>query len=327
MSKKLYISFIIVMVSMFFGSFTYAQIRNTDIVLSINPTNPGPNQNATAELSSFAIDLDKTYISWRINARDVAHGVGKTKVSFTTGDIGSQTNIVVDLETIEGQILSKNITLTSSKIDLLWEAKDSYVPPFYKGKALGTREGTFKVVAMPNIIVKGEKVSANNLSYTWKKNGNGQPSSSGWGKSFFSFKNSFLDEENELEVRIGDIYENEVGKESITIPMQKPKIVFYKKDSTLNTELRKSLGSNAKISKDGVVIMAIPYFFSTKMQNFDDLKFSWLADGKEVITTYPKNEISVVGAEGKSGSGTIKLIIENENTLFQSSERLINVDF
>ena len=34
---------------------------------------------------------------------------------------------------------------------LLWQANDSYVPPFYKGKALPGADTKIKIVAMPEI--------------------------------------------------------------------------------------------------------------------------------------------------------------------------------
>lgn len=325
-SKKI-ISVLYVLLLLAISTPLYAQVRNTDIVLTISPAHPSPNEKAIASLSSYAIDLDKTYISWQINARDVSSGVGKKEISFTTGNVGTQTNITANIETADGQNLVKKISILSSNIDLLWETTDAYVPPFYKGKALGPKEGSFKVVAVPGVVVKGERINSKNLSYSWKRNGNGQLSSSGWGKDYLLFKNSFLDDENEVEVKVVDIYENEVGKESIIIPTQKPKIVFYEKDLKSNVESFRALGSNIKINTAGMVLKAIPYFFSTKVDNFDDLLFRWFSEGKEVTTTYPKNEINVKGAEGKSGSGIIKLIVENENTLFQSAERQISVDF
>ncbi len=325
-SKKI-VSILYILLLLAISTPLYAQVRNTDIVLTINPTHPAPNEKAVATLSSYAIDLNKTYISWQINARDVANGVGKKEISFTAGDVGSQTSITANIETPDGQNLLKTISILSSNIDLLWEATDAYVPPFYKGKALGPKEGAFKVVVIPSVVVKGEAVSPKNLSYTWKRNGNGQINASGWGKNYLSFKNSFLDDENEVEVKVTDIYEKEVGKESIIIPTQKPKIVFYEKNLKSNVESFRSLGDNIKIKADGLVLRAIPYFFSTKVDNFDDLLFRWFSEGKEVTTTYPKNEINVKGAEGKSGSGIIKLTVENENTLFQSAERRISVDF
>lgn len=313
------------LIAVFIGSPVYAQVRNTDIVLTISPSHPSPNEKAVATLSSYVVDLDKTYISWQINTRDVASGVGKKEISFTMEDVGIQTNITANIETADGQNLLKNISILSSNIDLLWESTDSYVPPFYRGKALGPKEGYFKVVAIPSVIVKGEKINVKNLSYSWKRNGNGQINSSGWGKNYLSFKNSFLDDENEVEVRVTDIYKNEVGKEILVVPTQKPKIVFYKKNSSIDS--LNSLQNNIKINTDGIVLRAVPYFFSTKVDNFDDLLFRWFSEGKEVITTYPKNEINVTGAKGKSGSGTIKVIVENENTLFQSAEKQISVDF
>ena len=191
MQKKYSILFLIlVFVSM--GYFAYAQVRNTDMVLNISPQYPSPNQDVNATLNSHVVNLNKANISWSVNDQEMSRGIGKKSFSFRVGDTGSLTVLSVTVETIEGQNILKTLTIRPAGVDILWQAYDSYVPPFYKGKALAPSQGTFKVVAIPNLVNQSGKVNINNLSYAWTKDGNVYFDSSEWCKNYFFFHNITL---------------------------------------------------------------------------------------------------------------------------------------
>lgn len=324
---------LILIVLSIFGFFCFfntasAQVQNTDITLSISPTYPNPGENTTATLSSYVTDLNKANISWSVNNEEIGTGIGQKTFSFNAPQIGSTLIINARIETITGQTLAKNITIEGNGVDMLWQAVDSYVPPFYKGKALGTKEGNFKVVAIPNIITKGERISSNNLAYTWRKDGNGQPSASGWGKSFFIYKNSYIDPNNNIEVKIADIFGNTSTQGKIQITPMQPKIVFYKKGTTSNTTLNSNIQNGFTLSKEGETIVAMPYFFSTKNINFGELKFDWLINNTPATPGSIKNELRVKGVEGGTGEAKIEVNVTNSKARFQGNfKKSIDVNF
>lgn len=305
-----------------------AQVQNTDITLSVSPSYPTPGQNTTATLSSYVTDLNKANISWSINNEEVGTGVGQKTLTFNAPEIGSTLVINARIETISGQTLAKNITIEGNGVDMLWQAVDSYVPPFYKGKALGSKEGSFKIVAIPNVITKGERISSNNLAYTWRKDGNGQPGASGWGKSFFVYKNSYIDPTNSIEVKVADVFGNTNTQGKIRIAPTQPKIVLYKKGATSNTTLSNNIQNGFTLSKDGETIVAIPYFFSTKNINFGELRFNWSINGAPATPGSIKNELRVKGAEGGTGQAKIDVDVTNSKARFQGNfKRSIDVNF
>ncbi len=320
----------IIVTVILFGAFygtAFAQVQNTDVALTINPTYPAPNQSVNATLSSFAVNLDKANISWSMNNKETLSGIGKKTFSFNTGDVGSSSVLSVRMNTLDGQNIVKTITITPTEVDMLWEAPDSYVPPFYKGKALVPSQGTFKVVAMPNLMTSIGKSSASNLSYTWTKDGNGQPNSSGWGKSYFIFKNNYLEKSNNIEVAISDITGNTSVSGSINLRTSIPKIIFYEKDLSLGTKWENSLGNFFTINPNGEILVAEPYFFSPKDITSDNLVFDWSLNGAPLQTPDPKNILSIKPESGKSGSAKINISVKNIQTLFQSLEKEINMNF
>jgi len=311
----------------FAGFFANAQIRSTDLVLTISPEHPESKEDVTATLNSYSTDLDKANIVWSINGQEKNSGIGKKSFYFKMEDMGYSTILSVSIDTIDGQNILKTTTINPANVDMLWEASDSYVPPFYKGKALAPSQGTFKVTAIPNLINQDGKVNINNLSYTWKKDGKIQTKSSGWGKNSFTFINSYLDKDNVIEVQVSDIsgYTNASGK--ITLKTTNPKIIFYKNDPESGTRWETALSNGFRINPNGEILTIEPYFFSPKNLNSSSLKFDWFLNKEQIETPNPKNILSIKPEAGQSGNATIKIDINNINTLFQSMSKQIEVSF
>ncbi|MEK7459708.1 MAG: hypothetical protein AAB636_01425 [Patescibacteria group bacterium] len=307
--------------------YTFAQVQDTDVTLSISPEYPSAKENVTASLSSYVIDLNKANISWSLNNEEIGRGIGKKTISFTINDLGLETILNVNIETTNRQSIDKTIIIPSGNIDMLWEATDSYVPPFYRGKALVAREGKFKIVAIPSIISQSGQINPNNLSYAWKKDNNGQTNSSGWGKSSFSFKNSYLDIINKIEVTVSDISGNTKLAGSINLQTTQPKILFYKKDPLLGVQNQNALNNDFTVGTNGETIIAIPYFFSPKNLSSSNLTWNWEVGNSKINTPTPKNEIRVKGEEGKGGRTKIKIVVSNIKTLFQEAVKEIIVSF
>ncbi|MFA5095532.1 MAG: hypothetical protein WC447_02655 [Candidatus Paceibacterota bacterium] len=326
MAKK-YSVLLFMLIFTLFGSFASAQVQDTDIVLNVSPQYPSPNQNTDATLNSYAINLDKANISWSVNGQEASAGIGKKSFSFKVGSAGSSTILSVIINTIDGETISKTLTLTPSGVDILWEAPDSYTPPFYRGKALVPSQGTFKVVAIPNLVNQYGKVNINNLSYIWTKDGSAQSNSSGWGKNYFIFQNSYLDKGNVVEVKVSDITGSTNASGKITLSTANPKILFYRNDPLLGVQWETALSDGFKINSDGEIFIVEPYFFSPKNINSSDLVFDWSLNGEKIQTPDPKNILSIKPEAGQSGSALIKVAINNVNTLFQSMTKQISVSF
>jgi hypothetical protein len=320
MTKKNLIIFFI-FIGVFFALRTNAQIQSGDIVLEINPKYPKANEEVRATLSTFTIDLNNTRISWVLNGETMLEGIGKKNFSFKVGDTSFPTNLEVKIETINGSVINKKITISPSNVDLLWEAYDTYVPPFYKGKALVPIEGNIKVVAIP-----GTQNPAG-FNYKWTQDYKNKPASSGYEKSSFVYKNSYLEDKNTVEATVSDFFGNNIGMGRITISPTSPKIVFYKKDPILGTRWESALSDWFTVNKEGETIVAEPYFFSKKDLTSPIYGFDWFINGEKVLIPGQRNSLSVKPEGNNSGNSLIKVMIKNNKTLFQSMDKKINVKF
>ncbi len=324
MLKKLFIP-ILVILSFFPVLFLHAQVKESDVVLEVFPENPAANQNVQAKVATFSTDIKKAYISWSVNGQRLSGGIGRDTFSFDIGPGGTQSELSVSIETTDGQSIVKTTYISPLELDILWEAQNSYVPPFYRGKTMVSKEGEYKVSAMPST---GNSVSGTkNFSYNWSKDTNAQVGQSGWGKNSFTFKNTYLDRTNTIKVEVSDILNKFSGSKSIVLEPGNSKIVFYKVDKNLNILSNQSLEENFEIKKEGETIGAIPYFINSENLNDENLEFNWKVGEQNIETVPPKNQISVVPENGKSGFSTISLTVENKGNLFQPSSKLIRVRF
>ena len=321
MAKKSLIIFFILICTIFAFNVN-ADIQDGDIVLGITPEYPKINEDVTASVTTYATDLNNARITWILNGDVVLVGVGKKSFSFKVGDSDSQTTLEVKIETTDGATLSKKTTLSPSGVDMLWEAYNAYVPPFYKGKTLASIEGSVKVVAIPS------NQNPAGLNYQWKKDDKVQQDSSGYQQNYYIYKNSFLEDENNIAVTISDILGNNIGANNISITPGNPKILFYRRDPALGTRWENIIADNFGINTNGETIVAEPYFFSNNDLSSTGYDINWFLNGEKTQTPNDqRNTLSIKPESGTSGTTSIKVNINNNKTLFQSVEKQINVNF
>ncbi|MES2023455.1 MAG: hypothetical protein V4439_02115 [Patescibacteria group bacterium] len=319
---------LMLIVILFLGTFHLvgAQSQGTDISLDITPSFPSPNQNVSATVSTVSFDLNHSNITWLLNGTPSLEGIGKKEFSFSVGDAGSQTSVEVKILAPDGNLIDKVIVINPAGMDLLWEAYDSYAPPFYKGKKLVPSEGSFKVVAIPNLQSRGQRIPSSNLSYNWKQDNEAQQDLSGYGKDYYVFKNNYLDNDNTVEVTASSVAGNSVSTKSITLTPGNPKIVFYEKDPTTGIKWEKSLQNGFFIPQGGTSIVAMPYFFSPNDISSSDMTFDWSFNGSDINTPSTKNILSVKPGT-TAGQTAIKVNIKNATTYFQELEKELDVSF
>jgi hypothetical protein len=161
------------------------------ISLSSTPKYPRANESVTVTIDGFANEIGESNIEWRVNGLWKSEGKGEKSLSFKTGTLGGVFDVKALIDTQAGTHIEKSLRVSVSEVDLLWEAR-SYVPAFYKGKALYPLQGSVVITALPSVFENGSRVSAKNLLYTWKKDGMVLGSLSGYGKNTLSVEGTFI---------------------------------------------------------------------------------------------------------------------------------------
>ncbi len=302
-------------------------VSPSSILVDVSPENPSPNSNVNISLRSYAANLDTVSITWIVNDKTAASGVGKKNFSVTVGASGSSTTVRAKIYLPDGEI-EKTINLKPSQMVLLWQANDSYVPTFYKGKALPVADSQIKVVAMPEFKNSSSStVSPKNISYFWQKNYSNDQSASGYGKNYFLYNHNFLDKSNNISVEAMTPDQKSSANAQINIDVVTPEIVFYPQINGGGVIWENAISENHQIS-GGETIVAIPYFIAPKDIRRPELIWNWYINDIPVQTKNArKNILSLVVEEGKTGVSKLKLEIENQYKIFQSARKEISIQF
>jgi uncharacterized protein (UPF0333 family) len=299
----------------------------SDISINMSPENPAPNENTTIALSSYTYDLNSVLISWSVNGKNTSSGIGQKSFSINAPSVlGAKTTVVATIALADGD-LKETIIIKPSIMTLLWQANDSYVPPFYKGKALPSPQSEVKVVAMPEIKNGSKTMDPTNLVYVWKQDYNNNQDGSGYGKNSFVYTNDYLDNSNNIDVTAGTTDQQFSSEASLDIGTYQPKILFYKNDVNMGTLWENILADGHKVTGDET-IEAAPYFISPQDIRIPTLNWTWsINDNLVNILGFRNNLLPLKVQAGVSGTSKINLEINNNYKIFETASKEINVNF
>ncbi len=285
------------------------------------PSSPGMFDDVTIKLQSFSIDLNQADIAWFVDDKFMQMETGGIFFSFRTKGIGDPVRIeaVIDMG-IFGNI-TKTYVFNPAKVDFLWQAIDSYTPPFYKGKALPAPEAEIKVVAIPTTnadYTKSRNPKA--LVYQWEKNYSNTPflNRSGYGKNSVTFKRNMLRAEESVGVRVysGDVT---LGYEEIIFSQYEPEIVFYENKALDGVWYERAIGDNLNLQSRETTILPEPYYFSTEKRTSRNIKAYWFLN-KERLNSRENTDGSITlrVADGNSDTWNLSIRIENLSSILQN---------
>lgn len=290
------------------GTFAFGQTLPIDISISIIPTEPKPGEIVSARVESFGMDLNSSNISWSYNGKNVGSGLGKTSISFTAPSSSSVGELSVSATSALGQAQS-SILIRSASVDVIWEAIDSYVPPFYKGKALAPVGGKIRVAAIPSIT------APKSLSYSWRYNGDAVTTQSGTNKNSVTIKTDVLsgNENFSVDVRGGSFS----GSGTASVSLRDPQTLVYQK---LNGFIDYSKGSikDVYITAPGVTLRAEPFNFSITNKIEDSLSIGFSLGEQAFVGTTNLQELSITNP----GSGGESTFVVNTTSLKERLQQL-----
>ena len=146
----------------------HAQIVPTALSITATPRAPAPGEPVSIRAATPSIAKDGLFFSWTINgkARPDLSGLGADTVKLTAGTLGSTTHISVAVRQGRTAIGSVSLAIPISRLSLVWSA-ETYIPRWYKGKALPVEQSTVDITAIPEVIINGTTIAPENLMYHW----------------------------------------------------------------------------------------------------------------------------------------------------------------
>jgi hypothetical protein len=320
------LNFTIILIIFFFGNFVFAQDNTlsvygpSDINYKTNPTNPNPGETTTITLSSYSVDINRSNIQWLINGSVKKSGIGLKTYEFQAPSSDTNMTITANVSIADKTTIQKQIIISTKSVDVLWEALDSYTPPFYKGKAMPSSESRIKVSAIPN------KNDITTYVTKWSLNSNILGGGANTNKMSIEYRNSYLNDTDEITLEIGDL-SGSIGSKKISyIPIISPEILFYKIDGVLGTLYNKNLNNMIDMNTNSISLSAEPYYFSPKNIRSGQLDFSWKVNGETIPTPKKKNILNLELSDNKNGRADIYLGIESVTKLMLSQNIKVPVN-
>lgn len=286
-----------------FSAYAQQEVLPEDIGFTVSPQNPAPMDEVEIRLKSFSTNINTAHIGWFVNGRSVQVGTGMTSYTFTMGASGSVYDIEIRIRPNLLTEIVKKIRLTPFSVDLLWEAPESYTPPFYRGKALPGSESNIHVVAVPQTI---SSQNPQRFVYAWKNNGETDQDASGFNKRDFLVQNDFFSNRFVVDTEMVSQGGQVTIEKSLTVPRFDPRILFEVRQPSSIAKLSHA-DTPTTINNDLNVLIAHPFFFSTR-DGEEGLSYEWSINGERYYgdtTSLPKNYVPLVPAQGQSGSATI----------------------
>jgi hypothetical protein len=309
---------------------SFAQSINVPFALSnelgveIIPNYPKPHEMVSINLTLYTDDLSSANITWYKDGQVVLSGKGKVNYSFKAGGVGAETQIEVKIGLLSGASFSKIFTLNPTNVDLVWEA-NSYVPPFYKGKALHPRQGSLKLVALPEFVKNGTRISPQNLVYKWSNGVNVYQNQSGYGKNVVTLDGSLLGGTENISVLVTDPVSGLAAQGFAYIAPVDPEIIFYENDPYYGHIFDESLDGQFQLKTNEVQILAAPYYFTK--ENMGGLKYNWMLNGASIPNLVDSRTAIFRKPENQTGQSVISLQIENTNRILQQADGNLTMSF
>lgn len=295
-----------------------------ELETEIIPNYPKPGEMIWINLSMYTADLDSADIAWYRNGKQELIGKGLKQYSFRNAESGKTTTIEIRVRLQNGITFSKKLSFAPTSIDLIWEA-DSYVPPFYQGKALHPRQGKIKVVAIPEFIVNNKRIKAEKLIYEWSDGLQVYQSQSGYGRNVLFLNGSILGSSEEVEVFVRDPESNLVAQAFLSIPTTDPEIIFYQNNPYYGFIFDQALGNSLELLTQEVQVLATPFFITKEVGSI--LQYSWRLNGQTVPELQGSRTAIFRKPEGESGQSRVQLEVKNQNRILQFADKSLVLMF
>jgi hypothetical protein len=291
------------------------------------PKIPKPNEFVSIRVTSYLTDLNKAKITWTQDGKVLLSQTGAVTNQIQAPESGKTSTLTITIQKENGGIITKKITLSPADVDLLYEAQ-TYTHPFFKGKRLFTSEAPITFIAVPNFVIGGKKVAAENLVYTWKINGTVEQSISGYGKNTFSMQGSLIERPLQITVEVSALNSTLTASQQVVVRSTQPEILLYENNPLLGVIYEQAVIGDFLLERNQIDFEAVPYFFSALTKNDNDLIYDWAINGVKVTSKAPnENYLLLQNNDNEEGRALISATVRHAQKILQTTKTNLNLDF
>jgi hypothetical protein len=288
--------------------------------ITVSPEYPRPGDTVTLTLSSLTSDLSPVSIEWSKNGERVGGGVGVVSFETTAGPLGSSDDIRAVLFEDGLTVFEASAAVVPTELFLIAES-DSHVPLLYRGRAESTVGSSLRLEADPFFVrANGSRVPVSEIVFTWRRNGNVIPVSSGRGKQTATIALSPLARENSISVEARSADGTFSHEKTLRASTREPILTLYEKDPLLGVLYHHALSPYESRPDVETSFVAVPYFFPEISSSRDPrLLWSWRVNGLTIEPHIETPEQITLRAGGESRAARIDLSLDHQKNLFATT--------
>lgn len=317
----------VLLVLFFLSAAAQAQLVNeiSSVTLAADPSSPSPGAKVTIAAATPTFDKNAAVFDWVIDGkpRPELSGQGQNIITLTAGALGSSIRINVAVSGPSGSAKA-SLTIRVSDLALVWFA-ETYVPKWYRGKALPVPNSIVSVVALPNLIFGGERLRPEELVYRWSLNDE-ENIRSGAGEQVFRVKMSDLPESSQRIRVVVEDPEKRIHREGeVFLLPTKPRAVVYPATPLGGVETRSTFAFLGATLKSALLDFQVePFFFPVSSRR--DLSYRWSVAGTDVAGGAENPFILTLDLSGQpSGEIPISAKVDDSDFMIPSASGFINI--
>lgn len=303
--------FITILFSVFFiHTFTtHAQSSltgNPGVEIISKPQFPGANSTVEVSLDDYSLNTAGASIAWYVNNTELTKFRNARSATLQTGALGERVTVRVALTRNNLPPLTATLNIIPTKVDMILESS-TYVPSFYKGRALPSSESLVRAIA---IVHDGTETPDTTYTYTWSLDETVLLGGPVKGKNVLNFTMPHFDDKR-LIVEVFATDGTIVGRQSLTLNASRPELHFYEQ-SPLRGLFQKEVTDPFTLIGNETTIYGEPYFINTN-SNDGALEFTWNIDGERVASDTTAPNAITLRHVGGGGNAEVSLkVIKNE---------------
>lgn len=285
------------------------------LTLTMAPENPAPGETVRLSISSYALDLDRSMVTWRVDGAVVAEGVGVRETSIAAGKAGDTTEVSVDVEGENGDLGHADARIAPSELDLLWTV-DSYAPPFFKGKHLAGTGAAVEAYALARFSNGITGIPEKDIVYTWYVNDSVQTKVSGRGKSHALLDGPARGSET-IRVVAESVDRLQRAEATATVTAYDAKLSLYENHPLFGILFHRAIVGTVNTIEQELKVTTAPYFARTN--NPSNLSYEWNVNEVPITSDQASPETLVLTAKGYTGPADITVSAMNPNDILMRS--------
>jgi len=268
--------------------------------LVVLPTFPEPESNITVSLDAYSMNTVGASINWYVDGKEVVASKNERSILVRSGSLGKKTSVNAQVIVPNGPSFTARRDIIPAVVDLVIEA-DTYVPAFYRGRALPSGESAIRAIAIPHT---GGSLSPSSLTYKWEYNGGVLLGGPVRGKQSINLTMSrFAD--NRLTVTIIDGNGQSIAEKSLFLNPVDPELHFYE-DNPLRGLHERAITDSFALIGDETTLFGEPYYMQTDLTS-RTATFSWTINGEKTVYQNPDPHSITLRRSGGGGSAAVEL--------------------